>query len=197
MRRRVHDEAKESFRLRDHPAEASPIYDALVEWCMRNRETISTLRPELPTGIEDRTADIWEPLLTIADVAGGDWPKRAREAATYLTGVAKDDAISGDIELFAPSSKPSSGREDLDRHLAPAPARAGGITLARHQGQATDRPGLADRLRPYRIKSRQVKIDGMNRQGFHRADFIDAWKRYLDPAARSPYSPYSPYQFDE
>jgi Protein of unknown function (DUF3631) len=34
----------------------------------------------MPLNVEDRPADLWEPLLAIADAAGGDWPKRAREA---------------------------------------------------------------------------------------------------------------------
>ena len=33
----------------------------------------------MPAGLEDRDADICEPLLAIADAAGGQWPKRARD----------------------------------------------------------------------------------------------------------------------
>ena len=28
----------------------------------------------MPAGIEDRNADVWEALLAVADLAGGDWP---------------------------------------------------------------------------------------------------------------------------
>ena len=62
----------------------------------------------------------------------------------------------------------------------------------------TDR-GLADRLKPYKIKSTQVRIGELNRQGYMAADFKDAWNRYLknkDPARSSPYRPYTPYIFD-
>ncbi len=31
--------------------------------------------------IGNRTADNWRPLIAIADVAGGEWPERAREIA--------------------------------------------------------------------------------------------------------------------
>jgi Protein of unknown function (DUF3631) len=40
--------------------------------------------PEMPDGIEDRNADVWEALIAIADLAGGDWPERARRAAVAL-----------------------------------------------------------------------------------------------------------------
>jgi hypothetical protein len=35
----------------------------------------------LPSGLNDRAGEIWEPLLALADLAGGAWPGRAREAA--------------------------------------------------------------------------------------------------------------------
>ena len=28
----------------------------------------------MPDGVTDRPADVWEPLLAVADAAGGDWP---------------------------------------------------------------------------------------------------------------------------
>ena len=76
MKRRAPDEKVEPFRYRYHSAEAAPIKEALAEWCAAH--DVSGAEPELPTGIEDRAADSWEPLLAIADAAGADWPKRAR-----------------------------------------------------------------------------------------------------------------------
>ena len=49
---------------------------------------MAAARPDMPLGIEDRNADVWEPLLAIAEAAGGDWPQRAREAAIALVGAA-------------------------------------------------------------------------------------------------------------
>ena len=48
----------------------------------------------VPDGLNDRAADNWEPLLAVADRAGGDWPERARKAAVALSGngVVKDDS---------------------------------------------------------------------------------------------------------
>jgi hypothetical protein len=33
--------------------------------------------PELPSEIQDRDADVWEPLVAIADAIDGIWPERA------------------------------------------------------------------------------------------------------------------------
>jgi putative DNA primase/helicase len=40
--------------------------------------------------LNDRAADIWEPLLALADLAGGEWPGLARKAAIVLSAGAQD-----------------------------------------------------------------------------------------------------------
>jgi len=39
--------------------------------------------------VDDRAADTWEPLVTVADLAGQQWPARARVAVTVLTAEAE------------------------------------------------------------------------------------------------------------
>ena len=58
------------------------------------RETLRTARPALPEALNDRAQDNWEPLLGIADLAGGDWPKAARDAALELSVDAETEASS-------------------------------------------------------------------------------------------------------
>jgi len=48
-------------------------------------EAIMAAEPVVPEGLNDRAADIWEPLLVVADLAGGIWPELAREAAVGLS----------------------------------------------------------------------------------------------------------------
>ncbi|MGW8360651.1 DUF3631 domain-containing protein [Streptomyces wedmorensis] len=40
------------------------------------------LTPKMP--VEDRAADTWEPLIAIADLAGGPWPEAARAACLAM-----------------------------------------------------------------------------------------------------------------
>jgi hypothetical protein len=56
---------------------------------------ISVARPEVPKGLNDRAADIWEPLLALADLAGGEWPRLAREAAQGLHGAGTESNAMG------------------------------------------------------------------------------------------------------
>ena len=53
----------------------------------------------MPEALNDRAADNWRPFLAIADLAGGDWPRRARDAAQLLSGEQDDSAVN--VELLA------------------------------------------------------------------------------------------------
>ena len=43
-----------------------------------------TLYTRMPTSLRGRAADNWRPLLAVADLAGGEWPAKARQAAAAL-----------------------------------------------------------------------------------------------------------------
>ena len=52
--------------------------------------------------LEDRAADTWEPLIAVADLAGGEWPELARHAAVVLTADQDQAAsVSDRIRLLA------------------------------------------------------------------------------------------------
>jgi hypothetical protein len=95
LRRRKHDELCARWRERDGHAEAAPFHQQLVAWAARDvvLEQLREARPTLPALDDDRKAEVLEPLLAIADVAGGSWPARARKAALALAGAAEDTDI--------------------------------------------------------------------------------------------------------
>src|SRR5205814_3342704 len=51
---------------------------------------VASARPQIPPALNDRGADIWEPLRVLADLAGGEWPELAREAAVSLSASAQE-----------------------------------------------------------------------------------------------------------
>lgn len=91
MRRRLPGETVASFRERTARAEALPLYEALAEWGAEASEVLPGIieRIILPKGLEDRPADIWEPLIAVADLIGGDWPDKARRASVNMTNAAQ------------------------------------------------------------------------------------------------------------
>lgn len=95
LRRRTQDEPCARWRERDGHGAAAPLHEQLVAWAGRERliDGLRSARPALPNGLGDRQADVWEPLLAIADVAGAEWPDRARRAALALAGSIEDTDI--------------------------------------------------------------------------------------------------------
>ena len=184
MKRRAPDEQVESFRYRYHADEAKPIREELAEWCGQHEADLAGAEPELSRGIEDRAADCWEPLLAIADAAGGDWPKRARAAASYLANRGKDEAQTTGVELLGHCREAFGNCQHLPT----------GILLERLigrdespwadiRGRPLDGRGLGLRLKGYGIKSKSVRVgEEKTTRGYGASDFADAWNRYLPPA---------------
>ena len=82
MERRLQTETVERLRLRRADAEVADLRAGFYQWA--DETTIRHLRgadPGFPAGMtNDRLMDVSEPLLAIADMAGGEWPARVRSA---------------------------------------------------------------------------------------------------------------------
>lgn len=186
MRRRAPSERVEPFRRREAQPQADALREHLAAWCAGVADAAARARPPLPAGIEDRDADLWEPLLAVADLAGGDWPDRARAAASAMVADSKRSSPSLGLRLLADVRTVFGGRdriatdELLKLLIAMDEAPWGDL-----RGKPLDARGLAMRLRPYGIESRQMRIGTANVRGYEAADLRDAWGRYL---SLSPHS---------
>jgi hypothetical protein len=101
MRRRAPHEHVEPFRARVHAPEGHKLGAALADWTATAAEQLANAWPAMPDGITDRPADVWEPLLAVADAAGGDWPGRGRQACARLAREGADRGVSLGIRLLA------------------------------------------------------------------------------------------------
>ena len=52
-----------------------------MRWAEDNASRLTGFEPDMPDFLHGRAADNWRPLLAVADIADGDWPKKAREVA--------------------------------------------------------------------------------------------------------------------
>jgi Protein of unknown function (DUF3631) len=82
MRRRAPNEKVEPWRFRLHTPKGEDIRGQLETWAEALASHIQW--PDMPESIQDRDADIWEPLIAVANLAGGEWPERARCSAVAL-----------------------------------------------------------------------------------------------------------------
>ena len=85
LRRKLEHESVERLRYAA-PEEFEEITGKLARFALDYAEAIRAARPSLPSQLNDRAQDNWEPLLAIADVAGGAWPDKARKAALKIAG---------------------------------------------------------------------------------------------------------------
>src|SRR5690606_30812926 len=99
LRRKLPGERTVKIRHAD-PAAFAELTGKLARFAIDNREAIRTARPAEVDGLNDRANDCWEPLLAIAELAGGNWPRMARLAAATLHGLEEDTPSIG-AELLA------------------------------------------------------------------------------------------------
>jgi putative DNA primase/helicase len=76
LKRKLPGEHVERLRHAD-PEVLHTLARRCARWAADHAEKIRAARPSMPDGLHDRAQDNWEPLIAIADLAGGDWPKLA------------------------------------------------------------------------------------------------------------------------
>ncbi len=198
MRRRARNEKVEPFRARVHEAEGHKLRDHLATWAEQARPSVVDAWPDMPEGVTDRPADVWEPLLAIADAAGGHWPDRARQACVTLVTASKaNDKGSLGVRLLT----------DLRDHVMTGIDRLPTVAIldrlnalddapwADLHGKPLDNRRLSKMLAEYMtadnepIASRNIKTAGSVLKGYYAADLWDAWARYCPPPPESPLPP--------
>jgi hypothetical protein len=194
LQRRTAAERVARLRLRVLATEAEPVRQRLATWAAGAMPVLRDAVPAVPDVLTDRAAEAWEPLVAIADLAGGAWPKRAREAALALHGVADIEstgvALLGAIsESFTDAETKATRDRLLTRELLELLVARDGEPWGSWWGQALakgDVQGpaykLSKLLRPFGITARSIRNGDDRGQGYERADFLEAWSRYLPPS---------------
>jgi hypothetical protein len=97
LSRKTQQDLVERFRLRRVIAESEELRARLQNWAASAVviEELRNAEPAMPGELGDRQADVTEPLVAIADLAGGDWPKRARNALLELYASHRDPESDG------------------------------------------------------------------------------------------------------
>jgi hypothetical protein len=172
----------------------------LIGWARKVVADAEKARPVMPPSVEDRQADGWEPLLAVADLAGGAWPKLAREAAEALVAVSRDTPVSLNLRLLG--DLPTVFLNNL---VAVAQATPHGLPTKRiledlyaldeapwqnvNKGEAYTPSQLAFTLRDYEVRSENLRPHRDVRtqaKGYPIAPLADAWRRYLPPLSLPP-----------
>ena len=109
MRRRSRQETVERLQLH-RLAELEDLRSMAARWARDHMDELCFADPDIPACItRDRARDNWRPLLAIADMAGQEWSRRARESASRLASLAAYRHLLGrcaPCETSVPFSNP-------------------------------------------------------------------------------------------
>jgi hypothetical protein len=182
MRRRAPNEEIEPWRLRINGAEAEQLGDRLRAWANASRALVEGCWPEMPAQIVDRDAEVWEALLAVADLAGEEWPDRARRSGVALVARSKDNAHSIGVQLlrdlrdvFTSRNADKLGTDDILGALHDLEESPWNDL----RGKQLDARGLSYRLGKYGVKPKNLRLHERVVKGYDSADLADPWARYL------------------
>nr|AQQ74492.1 hypothetical protein [uncultured bacterium] len=151
-------------------------------WANDSVAQLKLIRPAVPPGLHDRAADNWKPLFAIAELAGGDWPRRARVAAAALSAVGQDG--DGARELLLADIRDLFFSRQRDRlrsqEIATALARLEGRPWPDwNTGKPISATQIARLLSEFVIVPKTIRIGGDPAKGYELSQFEDAFARYL------------------
>jgi putative DNA primase/helicase len=185
LKRKRADEPVESFRY-DRTQELDQLARMCARWAADNIGRLRIADPEVPPNLYNRAADNWRPLLAIADAAGGEWPARTRGIAanTVDADQVKRIGLLADIrEVFETRKVDRIKSADLAATL---------VAMEGHSwaefgksGKPLSANSLARMLANDSISPNTLRWGEETAKGYERAQFEDAFARYL-PSPQIP-----------
>lgn len=190
MRRRARGERIETLRLDRLYDDLTPLRRQCARWATDSLAALRAADPAVPSGLSDRAADNWRPLLAIADTCGDVWPQEVRAAALALSGEQQvpdqgaEALLLADLHaLFDERGVERLPTASIIEHLVamherPWPEWSHGRPLSpRGLARILGRFGIGP------VMFREGEVGGI--RGYERRQFTDAWARYLAPPATS------------
>lgn len=202
LKRKLSTETVAPLRERDG-ADLGVLRRKIARFVADNETALQAIEPNPPLAVDsDRARDMWEPLLAVADAVGGNWPDRAREAGKILVNASEQKLGEGNVDVLLlsdihdifvhefprdreadregpgrPDDGPKLATKDLLEKLHAREERPWGA-WGRATKPMTDK-ALGDRLRPYGIRSRTIRVGTSTPKGYYLSAFRDAFARYL------------------
>ena len=142
-------------------------------------EQLASYRCEPLPAISERLEEAWEPLLAIAELAGGDWPKARATAAVALARGAEDAGEDHGQLLLAALKEIFGEREAMfTKDICTALNEDDELPFGGYRkDEGIDGRGLARMLKPYGIKPKTIEYAGKKRRA---TGASRSWRRGSD-----------------
>jgi hypothetical protein len=196
LRRRSRDQVVEKLTSREIDQHCAHLVAGLKSLAEDDAaiEYLASARCVVPKELGDRAADIAEPLVAIADLAGGVWPATARTSLVSLLSSTEDAEnaepgirlLAAIREVFASEGKRQLSTIQILRRLAERDEEeTWTLQWPRELGSSNARgpaARMSSLLRPYGVSSGTIRLpDGTTPKGYRLEAFTDAFSRYLQP----------------
>ncbi len=182
MLRKLADEQVDRLDMRRAPPELYALRQQMYRWVGDHAAEIEVADPD--TGdLQDRDADSARILLTIADAAGGEWPRRAREAIMAL--VSENKEISESALLLSDIAAIFNDPVNPVHDFISSDDLVAALGRIEDHDWSLSKKMLANLLKPYRVRPKPVRTPTGTPRGYRRIWFRDAWARYLNIDATS------------
>jgi uncharacterized protein YjbI with pentapeptide repeats len=180
LRRKLADEKVERLRYTD-PAVFSILSAKLARVAQDYHEAIASMgRVEFPASLDDRSQDNLEPLYHIALLANDEWAAKLLNAATTMTFENADDKpnqLLVDIKsIFEETGKDKISSGDLIVKLNNLPDSP---WVTYNRGKEMSQTQLAQKLKSYHIKTKNLRINGSTKKCYLLDDFKVVFDHYL------------------
>jgi hypothetical protein len=165
----------------DRLRELEPIRSRAARWAIDNAGRLRSAEPAIPDEITNsRARDNWRVLLAVADVAGGQWPQQARDIAKQAAGCSPESEsaqamLLADMRSLFDELGASVKSTKAVEQLVAMEERPWGEW---RRGRPLSPTGLAQLLKPFRIKPAKWREGNKTVRGYKLPDFQDAFRRY-------------------
>lgn len=179
LRRKLADEITERIPL-NFSLDCFHLCQKMLRWAEDHKDQLEEYIPDLPHSHNDRELDNWIPLFTIAGVVGDQWYTRTLQAYSSMIKI-EDESIGvrllADIkDVFDQKGVQKIFSNDLVHALITAEES---LWSEFKGNKALTATALARLLKPFGIKSKQIRLGDINRNGYNVDMFKDAFMRYV------------------
>ena len=189
LRRKTADEKVDRLRM----AEPNLFADLTAKLARFSDDYIQQVRnskPTLPYTLGDRDQDNWEPLLQVANVAGGHWIDTGLKAALRLSASAQmpmssaNELLADIQEIFEIKSVIKITSTELIQALCEDTEKS---WATYNRGKPLNPKQLSNKLKPYGISSKTIRTNNYETaKGFECDQFKDVFTRYLADTLNLP-----------
>jgi Protein of unknown function (DUF3631) len=187
LRRRLPHEKVESLpkARRQRSGDFKNLRRKLKSFANAHATALTDAEPEVASDFVNRIADNWRPLLAIADLAGDEWSARARAA------IGKTELANSEREMLLTDIRDIYARVSLKDDFISSTSLVNELHQIEGRPWATyGRSGKP--ISAYKVSSllkpdvHPRKNTAGDARGYHKADFGDAFTRYLGPISPPP-----------